>query len=103
MRHRLGGCALVVLVALSNAICQDPSVGTHPLSEPGDPPGLAELLKRHPRIVERPLITGRQAMELHLVDRLGGEREGIEWLAVSSVEEGATAASALRTLSTAAR
>jgi len=62
MRYRLGGCALVVLVALSNAICQEPSVGTHPLSEPGDPPGLAELLKRHPRIVERPLITGRQAM-----------------------------------------
>jgi protease IV len=26
------------------------------------------------------VFTGRQGMELHLVDRLGGEREGIEWL-----------------------
>jgi protease IV len=26
------------------------------------------------------VFTGRQAMELHLVDRLGGEREAIEWL-----------------------
>jgi protease IV len=26
------------------------------------------------------VFTGRQAMDLHLVDRLGGEREAIEWL-----------------------
>jgi gamma-glutamyltranspeptidase/glutathione hydrolase len=66
MAHRLGCCAWAVLVALSYAICQNSttpsSAGTHPLSEPGDPPGLAELLKSHPRIIERPLITGRQAM-----------------------------------------
>jgi gamma-glutamyltranspeptidase/glutathione hydrolase len=66
MPYRLGCCALAVLVAVSYATCQNPitssSAGTHPLSEPGDPPGLAELLRHHPRIVERPLITGRQAM-----------------------------------------
>src|SRR6202047_3647463 len=27
------------------------------------------------------VFTGRQGMEMHLVDRLGGEREAIEWLA----------------------
>jgi len=48
-------------------MCQNPTApspvpGTHPLSEAGDPPGLAEFLKRQPRIVERPLITGQQAM-----------------------------------------
>ena len=62
MPYRLGCCALAVLVAVSYATCQTPttasSAGTHPLSEPGDPPGLAELLRHHPRIVERPLITG---------------------------------------------
>ena len=63
----LGCSALVVVLALNCGICQNaiaPSAGaaTHPLSEPGDPPGLAELLKHAPRIVERPLITGRQAM-----------------------------------------
>ena len=26
------------------------------------------------------VFTGRQGIELHLVDRLGGEREAIEWL-----------------------
>jgi gamma-glutamyltranspeptidase / glutathione hydrolase len=66
MPYRLGCCALAVLVAVSYATCQNPitagSAGTYPLSEPGDPPGLAELLRHHPRIVERPLITGRQAM-----------------------------------------
>lgn len=66
MPCRLGSCALAVLLALSYAICQNPttssSASTHPLSEPGDPPGLAELIKSHPRIIERPLITGRQAM-----------------------------------------
>ena len=60
-------CLSAVLVAFSYAMCQDPTTtsplpGGHPLSEPGDPPGLAELLKRQPRIIERPLITGRQAM-----------------------------------------
>lgn len=66
MAYRLGCCALATLIALSYAMCQNPatpsSAGTHPLSEAGDPPGLAELLKTHPRVVERPLITGRQAM-----------------------------------------
>ena len=66
MRYRLAYCALAVQVALSYAICQNPtthpSSSTHPLSEPGDPPGLAELLKSHPHIIERPLITGRQGM-----------------------------------------
>ena len=65
--HRLANCALAVLVMFSYAFCQNPSSsstisGAHPLSETGDPPGLAEFLKRMPRIVERPLITGRQAV-----------------------------------------
>lgn len=67
MPHRLWCCALAVLAAFSYAICQNPKAssplaGTHPLSESGDPPRLAELLKHQPRITERPLITGRQAM-----------------------------------------
>ena len=67
MFRRVRCSALLVLVALSCAICQNPTAlpaipETHALSEPGDPPGLAELLKHQPRIVERPLITGRQAM-----------------------------------------
>ena len=67
MPHRLGCCAVAVVVASSYGTCQNaaaPAAGTaaHPLSEPRDPPGLVELLKRAPRIVERPLITGRQAM-----------------------------------------
>lgn len=67
MPHRLGCCTLAVVLALNYGMCQNaaaPAAGTapHPLSEPGDPPGLAKLLKRAPRIVERPLITGRQAM-----------------------------------------
>lgn len=67
MHHRLLNCVWAVLVPFSYAMCQTPAVPsagtvTHPLSEPGDPPGLAELLKHAPRIVERPLITGRQAV-----------------------------------------
>lgn len=67
MRHRLVNCMWAVLAPFSYAMCQTPAVpsaGTvaHPLSERGDPPGLAELLKHAPRIVERPLITGRQAV-----------------------------------------
>ncbi|MBV9481496.1 MAG: gamma-glutamyltransferase [Acidobacteria bacterium] len=67
MYRRVPCSALLVLVALNYAICQNPTTfsavpETHPLSEPGDPPDLAEHLKRAPRLVERPLITGRQAM-----------------------------------------
>ena len=67
MHHRLLNCVWAVLVPFSYAMCQTPAVPsagtvTHPLSEPGDPPGLAELLKHAPRFVERPLITGRQAV-----------------------------------------
>ncbi len=67
MRYRLGYCALAVFVMLSYAVCQNPAspsagAATHALSTSGDPPGLAELVKDAPRIVERPLITGRQAM-----------------------------------------
>jgi gamma-glutamyltranspeptidase / glutathione hydrolase len=67
MRRHLVNSALVVLATLSYAVCQNPATrsavpGTNPLSEPGDPPGLAEHLKNAPRIIERPLITGRQAM-----------------------------------------
>src|SRR5579872_1289111 len=67
MHRHLVNFALVVLATLSYAVCQNPATrsavpGTSPLSEPGDPPGLAEHLKNAPRIVERPLITGRQAM-----------------------------------------
>ena len=65
MRH-VGLCAFTLLLAFRYGTCQNPSTpssaGTHPLSEPGDPPGLAEILKNAPRIVERPLVTGRQAM-----------------------------------------
>lgn len=67
MPQRLGYCASAILIAFSYAMCQNPTTpapvpGTHPLSEAGDPPGLAELLKHQPRFIERPLITGRQAM-----------------------------------------
>lgn len=62
MYHRVG-CSAFVVLAFSCAMCQNPTApsqvpGTHPLSEAGDPPGLAEFLKRQPRIVERPLISG---------------------------------------------
>src|SRR5215471_3845538 len=67
MHHRLVYCVLTVLVSFSYATCQNPAVPSvasdaHPLSEPGDPLGLADFLKHQPRIVERPLVTGRQAM-----------------------------------------
>jgi gamma-glutamyltranspeptidase / glutathione hydrolase len=67
MHRHLVNSALLVLATLSYAVCQNPATRsavpeTNPLSEPGDPPGLAEHLKNAPRIVERPLITGRQAM-----------------------------------------
>ena len=64
MPSRLGRCVIAVVVAFSYAMCQNstPAPTTHPLSEPGDPPGLADLLKHQARIVERPLITGRKAM-----------------------------------------
>ena len=63
MPHRLGCCTLAVVLALNYGMCQNVAApAAHPLSEPGDPPRLAELLKRAPRIVERPLITARQAM-----------------------------------------
>src|SRR5579859_265900 len=60
-------CVLFLLATVSYMMCQNPAASSpptvlNPLSEPGDPPGLAEHLKRAPRIVERPLITGRQAM-----------------------------------------
>jgi len=60
-------CVLFLLATVSYMMCQNPAASSpptvlNPLSEPRDPPGLAEHLKRAPRIVERPLITGRQAM-----------------------------------------
>src|SRR5579864_1758163 len=66
MNGRIFSCVLSLLAILSYAMCQKPAAPrpapSSPLSEPGDPPGLAEHFNKAPRIVERPLISGRQAM-----------------------------------------
>lgn len=66
MARRMFSWVLSLLATVSYAACQNPAAPSpaplNPLSEPGDPPGLAEHFKKAPRIVERPLITGRQAM-----------------------------------------
>ncbi len=67
MRQCVLICGLAVFATFSSGWCQNPAARStlpamNPLSEPGDPPGLIEHLKTAPRIVERPLITGRQAM-----------------------------------------
>lgn len=58
MARRMFSWVLSLLATVSYATCQNPAAPSpaplNPLSEPGDPPGLAEHFKKAPRIVERP-------------------------------------------------